>query len=233
MFTQMYGKGFQLTKTFGNYFRKRASKVFNTMLIMSVTAKQIIDYRKLKKLSRQQLADKLGVTVRTVSNWENGSTIPKSAEILIENLFNKSNSLLVQKNNDQHGIPILPGVHTTGSVVTLFKDEHNEEPLFYLDAPQIKGCDYGVVVTGSSMYPLIPNGSYVACKTILDKDHILYGEIYHVITGDYSTVKYVHPHPTKEDWVLLVPYSDSAKPTPMPKEKIIKISQVRAILQVI
>lgn len=186
-------------------------------------------------LNQQEFAAKVGIALRTLHNLETGQTkMSKGVKMLIENALKEPmKELVVEKNEDQIGIPILPGVHTTGSNITLFRDEHNEEPLFYLDAPQVKGCDYGVVVSGSSMYPLIPNGSYVACKTIIDKHLILFGEIYHVITKDYSTVKYVHPHPTKEDHVMLVPYSDSAKPTAIKRKEIIKISQVRAILQVI
>jgi hypothetical protein len=83
------------------------------------------------------------------------------------------------------------------------------------------------------MYPLIRNGGYVACKTITNRDHILYGEIYHIVTNDYSTVKYLKAHPEKKDWVLLVPYNEAIDPTPMPREEIIRLAQVRAILQVI
>lgn len=191
--------------------------------------------RESLNLTQQEFAAKLGVSVRSIQNWELGhNKITKGTVKLIETLFpEKLKDAEVAKNNNGHGIPVLTGVHTTGTVVSLFKDEHDEKPLFYLDAPEIKGCDYGVRVIGDSMYPLIRNGGYVACKTITNKDHILYGEIFHVITADYSTVKYIKKHPDNKDWILLVPYNESIDPTPMPKDQIIKLAQVRAILQVI
>ena len=38
--------------------------------------KFISKYRKEKKLTQQELADKLGVTDRAVSHWENGRRLP-------------------------------------------------------------------------------------------------------------------------------------------------------------
>jgi transcriptional regulator with XRE-family HTH domain len=191
--------------------------------------------RESLNLTQQEFASKLGLSTRTVQNWEGElTTITKGTIKLIEAMFpEKKDGPPIEKNNSGEGIPVLAGVHTTGTVVSLFKDEHDEKPLFYLDAPEIKGCDYGVRVIGDSMYPLIRNGGYVACKTITNKEHILFGEIFHVITADYSTVKYIKKHPDKKDWVLLVPYNDKLDPTPMPKSEIIKLAQVRAILQVI
>lgn len=191
--------------------------------------------RESLNLTQQEFASKLGVSIRSIQNWELGhNEITKGSVKLIQTLFpTVAKSQDIEKNHNGDGIPVLAGVHTTGSVTHLFKDEHDEKPLFYLDAPEVKGCDYGVRVIGDSMYPLIRNGGYVACKTINNRDHILYGEIFHVITNDYSTVKYVKPHPKKPDWVMLVPYNESIDPTPLPKSEILKLAQVRAILQVI
>lgn len=197
-----------------------------------MTGNQFKAIREEAQLTQTELSKKLKASLKTISNWElNKTKIPHHIVMAMQQIAGKE--MVMSEGEDGKGMPVLAGVHTTGSVVSLFKDEHNEEPLFYLDAPEIKGCDYGVRVIGDSMYPLIRNGCYVACKTITNKEFILYGEIYHIITNDYSTVKYVHPHATKEDWVMLVPYSDSSKPTPMPKSEIIRISQVRAILQVL
>lgn len=210
-------------------FVRLSNNVFN---MDRITGQQIKELRLAKNLTMKQLADALGVSERAVEYWEKGKRgISVATNLMLRQFFFGEQSSV--KNTEGKGMPVMAGVHTTGSVTTLFKDEHNEEPLFYLDAPEIKGCDYGVRVIGDSMYPLIRNGCYVACKSINNKEYILFGEIYHIITDDYSTVKYVHPHPEKEDWVMLVPYSDSAKPTPLPKTEILKIAQVRAILQVI
>lgn len=43
----------------------------------------LIQLRSRAKLSRQQLADQLGVTTETISNWETGNSLPEADKILI------------------------------------------------------------------------------------------------------------------------------------------------------
>lgn len=193
-----------------------------------IDSKQIAKIRTDLGLTQQQLADKLGVTKRTVQNWEGGATITKSAELLLHGLVNKNGPISVHSNDDGKGIPVYPGVFTTAGNAGIFRDLHDETPLFYIDAKEIEDCDYGIRVTGDSMYPLIKHGDYAACKTVLNMNVIMYGEKYHIVTPDYSTVKYIWPHPSKEDHFLLVPHNKSVPETPMPKSEIIRIGFVKA-----
>ncbi len=51
------------------------------------------DIKKLRKkmeLSQQQFAALVGVSVKTVSNWENGGVIPASKRPQLESLYEKS-----------------------------------------------------------------------------------------------------------------------------------------------
>lgn len=132
------------------------------------------------------------------------------------------------KNN---GIPMY-NVPATASVVGVFEDDMSEKPLFYLDVPGARDCDFGVRVSGDSMYPRFRNGDWIGCKEVKNREHILYGEVYYIITPDYKTVKYVQPHPSKEDWVLLIPHNESIKPTPLPKSEIIRLYMVKVNLQI-
>lgn len=153
-----------------------------------MTGNQFKRIREGVKKTQSEIATMLDVSLKTVSNWEHSHTkIPHHIVMRMQQIDGKE--LPIEKNG-QSGVPILP-VHTTGSVTTLFKDENNEKPLFYIDSPDTKDCDYGVRVSGDSMHPLIRNGGYVACKSIHNRDHILYGEVYHIVTSDYSTIKYI------------------------------------------
>lgn len=199
-----------------------------------------MDSSELKKLradlnlTQQEFAAKIGMSLRGLQKIEAGeSKMSKGIEALIKATFSNNKEITATKNGDKTGVPVYSGVYSTGSVTSLFMDDHDEKPLFYLDAPEIRGCDCGFRVSGDSMHPLIRNGGYVACKTIINKDNILYGEIYHIITSDYRTVKYVHPHPDKEDWVILKPHNKSIPDTPMKRDEIIRIAQVRGIVQVL
>lgn len=45
---------------------------------MEINGNQIIEYRKRKGLTQSQLADEIGITIRTIQNYESGTTIPMS-----------------------------------------------------------------------------------------------------------------------------------------------------------
>ena len=53
-----------------------ASKGFTNKNIYDTVRINIRKYRKLKGMTQQELADKLGVTDRAISHWENGRRLP-------------------------------------------------------------------------------------------------------------------------------------------------------------
>ena len=56
----------------------------------------MIDVKKLREengLTQQDLADKCGVTLRTVQNWEKGKTIPESALRLLQTIGNTGETI--------------------------------------------------------------------------------------------------------------------------------------------
>jgi len=146
--------------------------------------------------------------------------------------FSSSEKLYSHRtDNPKSGIPMY-NVTATAGVVGVYEDTFNEEPMFYLDVPGARDCDFGVRISGDSMYPRFRNGDWIGCKEVKNREYILYGEVYYIITSDYKTVKYIQPHSTKDDWVMLVPHNDSIKPTPLPKSEIIKLFTVKVNLQI-
>ncbi|MGI2264988.1 helix-turn-helix transcriptional regulator, partial [Staphylococcus cohnii] len=60
-------------------------------------SKQIQKYRKEKKLSQEDLAEKIHVTRHTISNWERNKNIPDlNSLILLSEIFNTSLDDLVK-----------------------------------------------------------------------------------------------------------------------------------------
>lgn len=98
--------------------------------------------RKLKKLTQEQLAEKLGVTDRAVSKWENGvcmpdaSNIPYLCEILnisVNDLFSgcdvdmkdqvkkaEDNLLLLKKEEEEMNKKLFLSINIIGFVSTIF-----------------------------------------------------------------------------------------------------------------
>ena len=61
--------------------------------------KKILKLRKEKKLSQEQLADIIGVTRQTISNWELNETTPDTNQLIIlSKKFNISIDELIDNN---------------------------------------------------------------------------------------------------------------------------------------
>lgn len=56
-----------------------------------MTSEELKELRNSKGLTQTEFAEKLGINIRTVQNWEGGTNIPKSKEMLIRSIFVKRN----------------------------------------------------------------------------------------------------------------------------------------------
>ncbi len=61
---------------------------------------EIKEIRKKLKLSQTDLAKMLGVSLRTIQNWEAGETIPKTKHEILRNILSNKNEPLTEKEND-------------------------------------------------------------------------------------------------------------------------------------
>lgn len=192
--------------------------------------------------SRRALAKQLGWQETLLSNAMNGRRQVPKEKILkliktyqLEDVFvsGQNPTKLTQKSDyksieDWQGLPMFD-IPVTAGAVSLIRDEPMTEPAFYLQIPSFRDCTFGARVSGDSMYPEIRNGDYVICKEV---DKFIFGDIYLVVTDDgQETVKYVHPHEEKDDWVKLVPYNKSVPITPIRKDNIIRMYRVKGVFK--
>lgn len=69
-----------------------------------------IDVKKIRKslgFSQQQLADKIGVHLKTIQNYENGGIVPKSKHAILLDLSNKIQhaGIIDKKTDTQQNVP--------------------------------------------------------------------------------------------------------------------------------
>lgn len=95
--------------------------------------------------------------------------------------------------------------------------------------PSMKPGSVLVRVSGDSMVPDIPDGSYVALRRVNDLDCIFWGQIYVVVLDDYRMVKRVrlNPDPAK---ITLVSSNPLYDPIELPRSKVRSMYMVEAIL---
>jgi phage repressor protein C with HTH and peptisase S24 domain len=200
-----------------------------------------------------EIAAITGINRDKLYKWMDGSANPKTEdnailekwlqklEILPNNVSLPSsqpvqpNYLATRRNlkneNNPTGMPVFESAPATLSVVESYRDEKQDYPDFWLSIPQYRKCTYACRAKGDSMHPLIRNHALVGGMEIVDMNVIIFGDVYIVHTKNgIETIKYIHPHPSDEEKLLLVPYNEHAKTTPLHKRDIIRLYQAQFVL---
>jgi SOS-response transcriptional repressor LexA len=145
-------------------------------------------------------------------------------------------TLFANNDSKKHKeIPAVPfyDVYVTGGAVSQFGDSNNTkvDPSFFITIPHFKDCDIAVKVSGDSMYSKYRKGDIVVCKRIFNKDLIMFGEVFLVVTkdSDYKTIKYIEPCDGDEEHLLLKSENKEGryKPVKIRKNDIIELYLVR------
>lgn len=146
-----------------------------------------LDVRKIREIlqiSQTKLSEYIGVSLRTIQNWESGETIPKTKHEILRNLLLKDKiqnlEFVSSIKSLKKGIPLLPfdafagvGDSSVGGVDFNAIIERYEIPLF--NGLQI---DFMLSVRGSSMYPKYSSGDVVACKLIKELLFVQWNKVY-------------------------------------------------------
>lgn len=130
------------------------------------------------------IVNKTGYDKSTLSNYISGRI--KASRNFKEKFYEVFN-LQTLRMQVSEGIPIYE-LRASASGIESFHDE-KEIPAFSVQVPGYEDCNFGMYVYGHSMYPTIENGALILCRKITDKNIILYGEIYVIVTKDYRMVK--------------------------------------------
>ena len=162
----------------------------------------IKEIRKNLGVSQEQLAKMIGVSPRTVQNWESGSKIPNSKHEILRNLEDENSALESQHFFGGEDfelptyIPLLPISAQGGSLndfIVSVKDSDCER----IVSP-IKGADFAMTVAGDSMSPEYPSGSQILIKKINERAFIDWGKVYVLDTCNGSVIKRVFPADDKD-----------------------------------
>lgn len=191
-------------------------------------------------ISQEEFAKRLGVSSRTVQNWEFGKKIPDSKREILAKIAGQSPSRL--KSVQYYGgasdsvlslplIPLdavagLPGNDNDG--VRLDDCEQYTIPEF-----SAKGAQYLIRVSGTSMLPKYNNGDILACRKIDEMTFFQWGKVYVMDTRQGALVKKVFPDNNNPDNILCVSENkEDFPPFTLPKSEIRSISIVVGVIGV-
>lgn len=163
--------------------------------------KRITEIRKFLELTQTQLASIMETTQNNVSLIENGRLIPN--EKYRENLIGKlhiSRTWLDTGDGEMFllsGIPetyltkeqmdkIVENTRPSSTSVPFyeqpiegFEDSASSHiPRYMIDYPPFNDCTFYRPVYGESMTPKFKRGDTIACKRLLNKESLMFGEVY-------------------------------------------------------
>ena len=107
-------------------------------------------------------------------------------------------------------------------------NDQTPNPSCHINFPQYNSADFWVNVTGHSMEPEISHGDMVAIKELPEwNTHILFGEMYAIITTENRTIKYVRKSKQSDEFLRLIPVNlESFDEQDIPKSIILKVFKV-------
>lgn len=204
----------------------------------------LIDVRAIREkvgISQEEFAKLLGVSSRTVQNWERGKTIPDSKREMLRKIANdktptplKPQSYFGGDDGTVVSLPLIPldavaGLPTDDNDGVLFDNcERYTIPEF-----SAKGAQYLIRVSGTSMLPKYNNGDILACRKIDEITFFQWGKVYVMDTRQGALVKKLFPDKSNPDNVLCVSENKSEfPPFSLPKEEIRSLSIVVGVIGV-
>jgi phage repressor protein C with HTH and peptisase S24 domain len=102
-------------------------------------------------------------------------------------------------------------------------------PAVLTKIPMFASADGAVQVKGHSMKGYINHGDWIVIKRITNRDMIIYGEPYLVVTKSdhHKTVKFIKQCYDDDDMLSLVPYNiEQFDPQNIPKDEILEMYAV-------
>ena len=197
----------------------------------------IKEIRRRCNLTQDQFAKKIGVSLRTVQNWEKGGVIPASSQDFIRSLFNNENNVgassLVNASEDYIGIPLIH-IDSVGGVWSenaLTSSEQFVERLIpFVGA---RKTDVAIINTGISMEPVIGEGSILHIRRVDEwREYFGYGEVFVLwLTDDRRITKRVDKYPADPDhFVICHSFNPEVEDERLPKDMIREVWKVINIL---
>lgn len=215
--------------------KRKAEAIYTAMGIGSATLYRLFKEHEIDDDVKQSAAKALGKSVEEIfgSSTDTGIKASSNKEVIALGKhvpLRLTADQYAEAYGDWLGIPMY-NAPITASFVNSYRDSKVIKPQYYLHDPRFKDCDFGAIITGDSMHGEIRHGDYVALKEIFDKEFLVYGDIYYVVTPELETCKYINADPKNDDNVMLVPHNTKISPTPVPRRMLQRVFKVRGVVR--
>ena len=196
---------------------------------------------KSKYLSQKQFSELTGIDTYQISRLVNGKLHLTELHIQkIKAVFPDFNPKYVSDikefdNNLIAGEPLpVYGTEVYGTISPVFEENEILLPIAIKKIPHFSKADGAVQVRGHSMKGYINNGDWIVIKKITNRNLIIYGEPYLVITksDNYRTVKFLKESMDDPKCLTLVPYNiEQFEPQDIEKNEILELYSILALFR--
>lgn len=177
-----------------------------------MNAERVKELRALLGLTQKELAEKIGVSLKTITNYETGGVIPDSKQQLLLSLKKEASKITTIEETPEIKavskdmtmtklIPLLP-ISAQGGSLDEFVMSVKEKNCEKIISP-IKEATFAITIAGDSMAPEYPSGSQVLIKRIDEEAFIEWGRVYVLDTCNGVVVKRIIPS-EQEDCIKCV-----------------------------
>lgn len=135
---------------------------------------------------------------------------------------------------EEQAIPLYSYPATAG-IIALINNAQNFTPVDYMYIPNMPKCDGALPIRGDSMYPLLKSGDMALYKVIMNRENIIWGEMYliaMILDGEeYLLAKYLQKG-SKAGWVKLVSQNQNHQDMEYPAENIKALALIKAVIRI-
>ena len=187
---------------------------------------EIKEKRKKLNLTQEELGKLMGVTKKTILNYESGEVVPQSKREILHQVLNSPTD--IKDIERKKSIPLIPIDAMAGFGEGETQIMEFESETFII--PTFKDAEFLISVKGSSMYPKYNSGDIVACKKLALGDLFFqWNKVYVLDTKQGALIKRIKKGSDLKS-VLLVSDNESYDPFEL---KITQINSVALVIGVI
>lgn len=185
-----------------------------------------------KGLTNKDIAQFLGMTEQKIKNMRYGSQ-KFNTDIINKLKFEflsdyKPLKEIIEPSENYKEIPV--GNNPVFATISpAMSDAITFDQNTFIRIPFFSKGEYAVRVSGNSMKGYINAGDYIVIKRIVNKDFLIYGECYLVVTksDNYKTVGFLNEDTANKNNLYISKYNkDQFSGQPIPKNEILEIYQV-------
>lgn len=206
-------------------------------------------------LSKVQFCEKIGKSRPTLDRWLKNGDFGDEIILLLEKVFNvkylyvtksyeqkektidnkpyKELSVLSESTENYKTIPFI-ATEVFATISPAMSDVVTLKPDTFIKIPMFSRGEYAIQVTGNSMKGFVNNGDWAVIRSITNKNKIIFGECYVVITRDdqLRTIKFLNQDKENDSILWLSPYNiEQFQSQSIEKTDILEIYQVIGIFR--